>query len=429
MKVLLYLISLVLVALGAAVTVMSLMTPGDVLLGLTPALGVSVLLGGLIILGLAVIAGQISELNGNTANLLYLLGEREGFGASHGAARMAAPAAADLAGAMAAKTGAEKIPAEKIPPAEEPATGQGTMPQEPAKPAAPVRPEVVSPPALKSGQPHKKAPHAHPKKAPVAEAPLPRPEPPRPAPKVKSASAGMRDAARPPAGPSFKVRGEPAPSTRPVPCTAAKKQERPLKADTPEPKEPPAATAPAVEKAAPALKEEKANQPPKEDAASKENAPPKELPPEPQAKAPSPAAEAGDEPPERQEGRAPVPPLKEDAASRLEALKEASVFKTVKDKPSSQEEEKPPVPPLKEEAGPTPPGRKDEAAKAGSISPEPPVEEEEVLYIIEERVIRGRPARILSDGTIEAEMDEGWLRFENRDHLDEYLDALGDSEA
>jgi len=49
---------------------------------------------------------------------------------------------------------------------------------------------------------------------------------------------------------------------------------------------------------------------------------------------------------------------------------------------------------------------------------------EDLLYVVEQRVIRGRPARILSDGTIEAEMDEGWLRFENRAHLDEYLDAL-----
>ena len=46
------------------------------------------------------------------------------------------------------------------------------------------------------------------------------------------------------------------------------------------------------------------------------------------------------------------------------------------------------------------------------------------LYVVEERLIRGRPARILSDGTVEAETDEGWMRFENLDHLDEYLDAM-----
>ncbi len=46
------------------------------------------------------------------------------------------------------------------------------------------------------------------------------------------------------------------------------------------------------------------------------------------------------------------------------------------------------------------------------------------LYVIEERVIRNRPARILSDGTVEAETDDGWMRFENLEHLDEYLDAM-----
>ncbi len=50
--------------------------------------------------------------------------------------------------------------------------------------------------------------------------------------------------------------------------------------------------------------------------------------------------------------------------------------------------------------------------------------EEGDLYVIEEKVIRGRPARILSDGTVEAETDEGWMRFENLEHLDEYLDAM-----
>lgn len=46
------------------------------------------------------------------------------------------------------------------------------------------------------------------------------------------------------------------------------------------------------------------------------------------------------------------------------------------------------------------------------------------LYVVEERFIRLRPARILSDGTVEAETEEGWMRFENLEHLDEYLDAM-----
>lgn len=55
---------------------------------------------------------------------------------------------------------------------------------------------------------------------------------------------------------------------------------------------------------------------------------------------------------------------------------------------------------------------------------EGPIVEEGQLYVIEERLIRARPARILSDGTVEAETDEGWMRFENLEHLDEYLDAM-----
>ncbi len=51
------------------------------------------------------------------------------------------------------------------------------------------------------------------------------------------------------------------------------------------------------------------------------------------------------------------------------------------------------------------------------------------LYVIDEKVIRGRPARILSDDTVEAETDEGWMRFENLDHLNEYLDSVEEQSA
>ncbi|MEP7174707.1 MAG: hypothetical protein ABI705_14545 [Aestuariivirga sp.] len=62
------------------------------------------------------------------------------------------------------------------------------------------------------------------------------------------------------------------------------------------------------------------------------------------------------------------------------------------------------------------------AAKAEpEAKPEP---ESEELYVVEEKVIRGRPARVLSDGTVEAETDDGWMRFENLEHLDEYLEAM-----
>lgn len=51
-------------------------------------------------------------------------------------------------------------------------------------------------------------------------------------------------------------------------------------------------------------------------------------------------------------------------------------------------------------------------------------EEAAPLYVVEERRFRGRTARLLSDGTVEAETDEGWLRFEDFDHLQEYLEAM-----
>jgi hypothetical protein len=60
---------------------------------------------------------------------------------------------------------------------------------------------------------------------------------------------------------------------------------------------------------------------------------------------------------------------------------------------------------------------------AVSATPEGAASEEE-LYVVEERTIAGKPARILSDGTVEAETDDGWMRFENVEHLEEYVDAL-----
>ena len=48
----------------------------------------------------------------------------------------------------------------------------------------------------------------------------------------------------------------------------------------------------------------------------------------------------------------------------------------------------------------------------------------EQLYVVEELEVRGKAARVLSDGTVEAETEEGWMRFENTEHLEEYLDAM-----
>jgi hypothetical protein len=56
-----------------------------------------------------------------------------------------------------------------------------------------------------------------------------------------------------------------------------------------------------------------------------------------------------------------------------------------------------------------------------------PLEDGE-LFVVEERIIRGRPSRILSDDTVEAETDEGWMRFENIEHLNEYLDSMEPNE-
>ena len=64
-----------------------------------------------------------------------------------------------------------------------------------------------------------------------------------------------------------------------------------------------------------------------------------------------------------------------------------------------------------------------EAEQAAAESDEDDLEAVE-LYVIEERTILGRPARLLSDGTVEAETDEGWMRFENLEHLEEYTAAV-----
>lgn len=64
------------------------------------------------------------------------------------------------------------------------------------------------------------------------------------------------------------------------------------------------------------------------------------------------------------------------------------------------------------------------AATAASAAADEEEADDPDLYVVEEKVIRGRPARVLSDGTVEAETDEGWMRFENLEHLDEYLEAM-----
>jgi outer membrane biosynthesis protein TonB len=81
------------------------------------------------------------------------------------------------------------------------------------------------------------------------------------------------------------------------------------------------------------------------------------------------------------------------------------------------------------ETAPEEPTVEAEALIEEEVVAEEDVLEEGQLYVVEERVIRMRPARILSDGTVEAETDDGWMRFENLEHLDEYLDAMAPAKA
>jgi hypothetical protein len=78
------------------------------------------------------------------------------------------------------------------------------------------------------------------------------------------------------------------------------------------------------------------------------------------------------------------------------------------------------------------PNDQTKTAEVVDIPPEPEAalaEASDELYVVEEKIIRGRPSRILSDDTVEAETDEGWMRFENLEHLNEYLDSTDEDNA
>jgi hypothetical protein len=78
------------------------------------------------------------------------------------------------------------------------------------------------------------------------------------------------------------------------------------------------------------------------------------------------------------------------------------------------------------------PNDQTKTAEVVDIPPEPEAalaEASDELYVVEEKIIRGRPSRILSDDTVEAETDEGWMRFENLEHLNEYLDSTEEDNA
>lgn len=86
---------------------------------------------------------------------------------------------------------------------------------------------------------------------------------------------------------------------------------------------------------------------------------------------------------------------------------------------------------LKDVLGVSEPEPAPAAEVAGETAAEPAGDDAEdtQLFVVEERLIRGRPARVLSDGTVEAETDDGWMRFENLEHLEEYLDAMSPGQA
>ena len=82
----------------------------------------------------------------------------------------------------------------------------------------------------------------------------------------------------------------------------------------------------------------------------------------------------------------------------------------------------------------TAPSESSESLTAAATEPAAAADEEHAeadpaLYVVEEKIIRGRPARILSDETVEAETDEGWMRFENLEHLNEYIDSTEEPDA
>ena len=123
--------------------------------------------------------------------------------------------------------------------------------------------------------------------------------------------------------------------------------------------------------------------------------------------------------------------LKESKAETNRAVFQSQETAAVIDKARNQLEDvlgapSEPVPP------PPPPAvdlAADETSEDAEVVDETEDTEDTQLFVVEERLIRGRPARVLSDGTVEAETDDGWMRFENLEHLEEYLDAMSPGQA
>ena len=126
--------------------------------------------------------------------------------------------------------------------------------------------------------------------------------------------------------------------------------------------------------------------------------------------------------------------LKESKAETNRAVTESRETAAAIDKAKSQLEDvfgrpSDPVPPPPVQAVETAIDETTEDAEVVDDTEETEDTEDTQLFVVEERLIRGRPARVLSDGTVEAETDDGWMRFENLEHLEEYLDAMSPGQA
>ena len=486
MKIFLYVVALILIAFGAAISVMSWLAPGDVLVGVTPALGASLLVGGLLLLGLGVIVAGLQELNANILHLLYLVSEQQNAfaGSAEAIADMeeASPYEEPLAPAASSATATMSV-AEPSGASQAPVTGetpspghmaaaaavaamaaQGTTRETTAKEQAagiaaaeteiehiPVVPVPETGEAVE-GRPSTKPVPGTAEQPPEVEPAKAERSPAKPAatdgkgPEVETKKpAAAKPGAEKPSGPATtKETGRTEPEMRGVQekkdggkSAADKVEKKPTTVSATGAKggktssaaagsagKPAEGSEESVKKDEPAAKSIKEKKEPvapamekkKQEAAGKEAA--------------SAEKEQGADldrgsAVERLTGTAAAAArgaagkgqsAAEKIAARLEALKKESIFteKKVGSAAAVPDGGEPPLEKVLQEV----------AEPASMEEGSEPAGEEDLLYVVEQRVIRGRPARILSDGTIEAEMDEGWLRFENREHLDEYLDAL-----
>ncbi len=472
MKIFLYVVALILIAFGAAISVMSWLAPGDVLVGVTPALGASLLVGGLLLLGLGVIVAGLQELNASILHLLYLVSEQQNAFAGSGEA---------VDGMEEAAPPYEEPFTSAVPPAAaEPSNGSSVSSQAPVTGEAPSPGHMAAAAAIAAmaarepaGEAMTKEPPAETPERSEGERPAARPETPAPAkesvPTAKLQSAtgaggkqeqssaqpaitegkGPEPVAEKPAMVKEGQKRDAGPSSAVVKPEAEERKVSRKESEAFGEQKTPASRVREVEKG----RKEPAGGRPGEKIAEGQGKSPKEEPiAEPVAEekeAPVPAAErkepevAEGKPAVKQEGAgdfgrntaverltgaaaavARKTPDKgkgqsaaEKIAARLEALKKESVFAEKKTGIGTVPSEEPPLEKVLKNVS-------ESVGETGTAGESKESAGEELLYVVEQRVIRGRQARILSDGTIEAEMDEGWLRFENREHLDEYLDAL-----